>query len=71
MAERWISIIIAIAAIGLGVDNIINNRGSHIFGRFGPHHTGTAAVVEGIVFIAVGCVLFYRVWTRRDQSTKR
>jgi hypothetical protein len=37
MAERWISIIIAIAAIGLGIDNIVNERGSHIFGRLGPH----------------------------------
>jgi len=71
MAERWISIIMAIAAIGLGIDNIVNERGSHVFGRLGPHYTGIAAVVEGAVFIAVGCVLFYRVWAKRDQSTKR
>jgi hypothetical protein len=74
MAERWISIIGAIVAIGLGVDNIINERGSHIFrifGSRGPHYTGIAAIVEGIVFIGFGCLLIYRVWAKRDQSTKK
>jgi hypothetical protein len=74
MAERWISLIVAIAAIGLGVDNIINERGSHIFSMFsrqGPHYTGIAAIAEGIIFIACGCALIYRVWAKRDQSTKR
>ena len=74
MAERWTSIIIAIAAIGLGIDNIINERGSHIFrmfGQQGPHYTGIAAIAEGIIFIGFGCVLIYRVWAKRDRSTKR
>ena len=74
MAERWISIVIGIAAVGLGIDTIVNERGSHIFGAFnrsGPHYTGIADITEGIVFIAFGCFLFCRVWTKRDPSTKK
>jgi hypothetical protein len=71
MSERWISIIVAVAAIGLGIDDVIEQRGSHILGHIGPHFTGLVAIVEGVVFIAFGCVLVYRVWTRRDQSHKK
>lgn len=74
MAERFTSIVVALAAIGLGIDNIVNERGSHIFSMFSrtsPHYTGIAAITEGVVFIAVGCVLIYRVWAKRDRSTKK
>ena len=71
MVDRWFSIIFAIAAVGFGIDNIVNERGSHILGRLGPHYTGIAAVLEGVVFIAVGCVLLYRVWVKRDPSRKK
>ena len=71
MIDRWLSIVFAIAAIGFGIDNIINERGSHILGRLGPHYTGTAAVVEGIVFIAAGCAVLYRVWAKRDTPPKK
>jgi hypothetical protein len=68
MSERWIYAILAIAAIGLGLDSIISERGSHIFGRIGPRYTGVPAIIEGIVFIAFGCGLFYWAWKKRDQS---
>ena len=70
MLERWISIILAISASGLG-GNIINERGSHFFDCLGQYYTGIAAVIERMVFIAVGCVLFHRVCAKRDQSTTR
>jgi hypothetical protein len=69
MTERVITIVVALAAIGLGVDTILTERGSHIFGRIGPHYEGTAAIVEGVVFILVGIVLLFRVWAKRSQSS--
>ena len=67
MAERLISVVLALAAIGFGIDSIVNERGSYIFRMFsrrGPHYTGIAAIAEGIAFIAFGCFLIYRVWAK-------
>ncbi len=79
LKKRAANIGFAVAFFFFGVADIVTQRGSHILSESSVYrykilpfvdarHTGSSAIVEGLIFIGGGIFFLYRACARRDDS---
>ncbi|MFL6588882.1 MAG: hypothetical protein ACJ8M4_01785 [Chthoniobacterales bacterium] len=79
LRKRVVNVAFSAAFLILGVIDIVSQRGSHLFSestvyRFkgipfvNARYTGTAATVEGLIFIGAGVFFLYRALKGRDDN---
>jgi hypothetical protein len=79
LKKRAVNIAWAAAFFVFGIAAMVTRQGSHILSEstvyrykiipgVDARYTGTAAIVEGLIFVGAGVFFVYRAWAARDDN---